>query len=81
METVSRILTLCWVLLFGGHWVGLTLLNWFGFVSLPQIADWNDNLFSRLYLVLLAATILVLILRGIREKGSKDDQPDRRSAV
>jgi hypothetical protein len=81
METVSRILILCWVLLFGGHWVGLTLLNWFGFVSLPQIADWNDTLFSRLYLVLLAATLLVLILRTMREKGSKDDQPDRRSAV
>lgn len=80
-EAIERVLSLLWIVLFAGHWVGLTLLNWFGFVTLAQIAVLNESLFSRLYLVLLALTLLVLALRWMRERGSKGDQSDRRSAL
>ncbi len=81
VEAFERVLRLLWIMLFGGHWVGLTLLNWFGFVTLAQIAVWNDLLFVRLYLILLVLTLLTLVLRGMQERGSKGDQSDRRSAL
>lgn len=80
-EGFERVLMLLWLLFFGGHWVGLTLLNWFGFVTLAQIAIWNDLLFVRCYLILFVLTLLALVLRWMRERGSKDDQSDRRSTL
>lgn len=75
----ERALAPLWLLLFAGHWVGLTLLNEFGFLRREQIADWNDALFSKLYLLLLIFTLLHLALRALRRENLPPKEDDTAS--
>ncbi len=79
-ENREQILPLLWLLLFAGHWVGLTLLNGFGFLRREQIAEWNETYFSKIYLLLLTFTLLQLALRATRRTPIEGDEPSNRPA-
>lgn len=61
-------MALLWILLFAGRWAGLTLLNWSGFARREQIAEWDETLFSKIYLLLLTLTLLHLATRALSLK-------------
>ena len=59
-------LTLLWMGLFGGRWIGVTLLQWTGCLSPDDVTRFDSGILTRCYLVLLVLTILVVVLRGAR---------------
>ena len=63
---VIQTLTLLWIVLFGGRWIAVSLLQWNGFLSPEQVAAFDSGVLSRLYLILLALTILIVALRVTR---------------
>ncbi len=72
----EQTLALLWILLFAGHWAGLTLLNEVGFLRREQIADWNEAYFSKIYLFLLTLTLLHLALRAMRREKTTSPLPN-----
>jgi hypothetical protein len=65
-ETATRLLAVGWILLFGGRWIGVTLLLAAGLLSADQAADLDRGLLLWCYLVLLVITLIVVILRALR---------------
>ena len=63
---VIQTLTILWIVLFGGRWIGVSLLQWNGIISPEQVAAFDGGLLTRLYLILLAFTILIVALRFAR---------------
>ena len=63
---VIQTLSLLWIALFGGHWIVVSLLQWNSMVSPEQVAAFDADILSRVYLILLALTILVVALRVAR---------------
>jgi hypothetical protein len=55
-----------WVLLFGGRWLLVPLLQAAGVVSMEQVAAWDEGLLYKTYLILLFLTCIVLALRAAR---------------
>ena len=72
---VIQILTLSWIVLFGGRWIVVSLLQWNGLIAPDAVAAFDSGPFAPLYfsgllvpiyLVLLACTILIVALRFAR---------------
>lgn len=55
-----------WILLFGGRWLLVPLVQAAGLVSPDQVAEWDANLLTKVYLILLSITCIVLALRVVR---------------
>ena len=73
---VIQTLTLLWIALFGGRWIVVSLLQWNGFLSPEQTAAFDAEILSRVYLILLALTILIVALRWARRySASSADSP------
>ena len=63
---IRDLLILAWLLLFGGRWLLFPVLQALGALKPEQVATWDEAILLKLYLVLLAATILVVVLRAVR---------------
>lgn len=63
---VSRALGISWIALFAGRWIVVQLLLAYGVFSASIVADLDDRVLQRVYLVLLAFTIMVVALRAVR---------------
>ena len=63
---INQALGLAWVLLFAGRWIGGPLLLGARVLTPSMISDLDDRVLVRCYLALLAATILVVVLRTMR---------------
>ena len=63
---VRDLLILAWLLLFGGRWLVFPVLQLLGVLTPEQVAAWDEVILLKLYLVLLAATILIVVLRAVR---------------
>ena len=62
----NALMALLWILLFGGRWIGVPLLQAAGLVNAEQIALLDELVLGRVYLLLLAVTLIVLALRAVR---------------
>jgi hypothetical protein len=69
--TVNLLLGLSWVLLFAGRWILPPFLLAAGVLSPTMVAELDDRILVRCYLLLLAVTIMVLVLRAMRGAKSK----------
>ena len=83
---VIQTLTILWIVLFGGRWIGVSLLQWNGIISPEQVAAFDGGLLTRLYLILLAFTILIVALRFARRfsapsSDSRNQKADSPSAA
>ena len=65
---VIETLSLLWIALFGGRWICVSLLQWNGILAPEQVAALDANVLSRAYVVLLALTALVLMLRVLHSR-------------
>ncbi len=62
----NQILILLWLLLFGGRWLLPPALQMAGLLSPRQLAALDETVLLKLYLLLLAATCVVVALRAVR---------------
>lgn len=62
----EKLFGLAWILLFAGRWIAVPFLLAARLVTPTFVADLDDRVLMRLYLVLLAATVLVAVLRAMR---------------
>ena len=72
---VIQTLTLLWIALFGGRWIAVSLLQWNGILLPEQVAAFDSGILSRLYLILLALTILIVALRFARSLSAPSPDP------
>ena len=63
---VDQLLGLAWILLFAGRWIAVQFLLAARILSSTAAADLDDRVLTRLYLVLLAVTVIVVALRAMR---------------
>ena len=73
---VNQLLGLAWIALFAGRWIVVQLLLAGQVLSPNMVADLDDRVLVRIYLVLLAVTVLVSVLRSMRN-GKAGSAPDR----
>ena len=62
-----------WVLLFGGRWLFVPLLQAAGALSVEQVAAWDAGLLYKTYLILLFLTCIALALRATRHAPSSSE--------
>lgn len=62
----NRIMAVLWIALFGGRWIVLPFLIFFGLLSPVQVTEWDNGILLIAYLALLAVTLLALALRWAR---------------
>lgn len=74
---VRELLILGWLLLFGGRWLLFPVLQLLGVLAPDQVAVLDETILLRCYLVLLAFTILIAVLRVVRaaQSGSPRSHP------
>lgn len=63
---LNQILGAAWIALFSGRWICIPLLLAFRLIPSSLVADLDDSVLFRLYLILVAITILVVALRLLR---------------
>lgn len=63
---VNTLLAALWVVLFGGRWLVVPLVQAAGLLSPEQTADWDEGILTKVYLILLSITCVVLALRAVR---------------
>lgn len=63
---VNTLLAALWVALFGGRWLAVPLVQAAGLLSPEQTADWDEGILTKVYLILLSITCVVLALRAVR---------------
>ncbi len=63
---VNTVLAAMWVVLFGGRWLAVPLVQAAGLLSPEQTAEWDEGILTKVYLILLSITCVVLALRAIR---------------
>ncbi|HLJ54810.1 MAG TPA: hypothetical protein VKT77_07190 [Chthonomonadaceae bacterium] len=63
---VNGSLAAAWILLFGFRWIATPFLLAAGILSPSGVADLDDRVLIRIYLVLLAITVVVTVLRVLR---------------
>ncbi len=68
---VNQLLGASWVLLFAGRWTIVELLLAAHVLTPSMVSDLDDQILIRCYLVLLAVTITVVILRAMRSAGRR----------
>ena len=73
---VNQLLGLAWIALFAGRWIVVQLLLAGNVLAPSMVADLDDRVLMRIYLVLLAVTVLVSVLRAMRNgrSGSASDR-------
>src|SRR5690348_11953670 len=73
----DMILAALWLLLFGGRWLLMPVLQVAGMVTPQQVTALDNGLLLELYLVLLAITCVMVALRAVRrtQHGSAEDSP------
>ena len=71
----SAALGIAWIALFGYRWIAAPFLLAAGILSPSVVADLDDRVLFRVYLVLLAITVVVIVLRAMR--GSSRQSNDR----
>ena len=79
--TVRQIIAWLWIALFGGRWIVISLLQWNGILTPEQTAALDENVLSRLYVVLLALTLLILALRLLRSRSIENAASDSPTAA
>ena len=68
---INQALAAGWVVLFSFRSAGVFLLLLSGLLNVAQLEAFVDPVLSRLYMVLLATTIVVIVLRVMRGMQSK----------
>jgi hypothetical protein len=63
---LNQLLGAAWIALFSGRWIVIPLLVAARFASPSLVADLDDTVLFRFYLMLVAVTILVVVLRLMR---------------
>jgi len=63
---INQLLGLAWIALFAGRWIVVQLLLAARVLSSTMVADLDDRILIRLYLILLAVTVMVVVLRAMR---------------
>ena len=63
-----QLLAALWILLFAGRWIGITFLLAARVLVPEQVAILDDSVLKMAYLLLLVVTLIVLILRALRER-------------
>ena len=73
---VNQLLGLAWIALFAGRWIVVQLLLAGNVLAPSMVADLDDRVLMRIYLILLAVTVLVSVLRAMRNdtSGSASDR-------
>jgi len=61
------VLATLWILLFGGRWLLVPLLQWAGVLSRDLVIMLDDGPLQKFYLILLSITLVVLALRAVRD--------------
>ena len=62
-----------WILMFGGRWLGVPLLQMSGLLTPETVAFLDDGPLQKIYLIMLSMTLLVLALRTVRK--AQNQQP------
>ena len=73
---VNQLLGLAWIALFAGRWIVVQFLLAWQVLTPNMVADLDDRILTRIYLVLLAVTVLVSVLRAMRN-GKSASASDR----
>ena len=73
-------LSLSWIALFGGRWIVVSLLQWNGILTPEQVAAFDGGILSRVYLILLALTILIVALRMARRYSAPSSSASQQEA-
>ena len=63
---LNQLLGAAWIALFSGRWICVPLLLAARLIPASLVADLDDKVLFRLYLIMVAATILVVVLRLMR---------------
>ncbi len=69
--TINQTLAVSWVVLFSFRSAGVFLLLLSGLLNVAQLETFVDPVLSRVYMVLSAVTIVVIVLRVMRGMQSK----------
>lgn len=80
-EPLMQGLIAAWLLLFGGRWLLAPVLQWNLLLSPTDLHAWDENILLKLYLVLLAITLIVVALRWVRGVQARSAQASARSAI
>ena len=65
-EPLNALMAILWMLLFGGRWLIVPLLQANRLLTPDQVAAWDDGPLHKLYFILLSITCVVLALRAVR---------------
>ena len=71
---LNQLLALSWMFLFTFRSAGVFLLTLAGLLSVEQLEAFVDPVLSRLYLILLTVSIVVIVLRVMRSMQTKPPQ-------
>lgn len=63
---VNALMALVWLLLFGGRWLIVLPLQALGAMTPEQVTALDDGPLTKIYVLALAVTLLVLALRAVR---------------
>lgn len=73
--SVNVLMATLWILLFGGRWLGVPLLQIAGLLTPQTVAFMDDGPLQKIYLIMLSITLLVLALRTVRQAQSQKTVP------